>query len=63
MEDGNWPFKELRIKNKTNDRLGEFLLGFGQDAMGELYVLTKTNTGPMGDTGKVYKIVEDDFDN
>lgn len=34
-----------------------FILGFGEDAAGELYVLTTERTGPFGGTGKVYKIV------
>lgn len=37
--------------------LNEFVLGMGEDAEGELYVLTTERTGPAGDTGKVYKIV------
>lgn len=37
--------------------VGEFVLGFGQDGEGEVYVLTTERTGPYGGTGKVYKIV------
>lgn len=37
--------------------LEEFVLGLGEDADGELYVLTNEQTGPVGTTGKVYKIV------
>ncbi|MFO7265921.1 MAG: PQQ-dependent sugar dehydrogenase [Limnochordales bacterium] len=37
--------------------LEEFILGLGEDADGELYVLTTEQTGPVGNTGKVYKIV------
>lgn len=37
--------------------LDEFVLGMGEDADGELYVLTNEETGPVGTTGKVYKIV------
>jgi len=51
-----WPFKELLIDNTANNRLGEFLMGFGQDENYELYILTKTNSGPSGSTGKVYKM-------
>jgi hypothetical protein len=28
----------------------------GQDIHGEVYVLTSLNTGPSGNTGKVYRI-------
>ena len=38
-------------------QLGEFVLAFGQDGNGELYVLTTEMPGPSGDTGKVYRIV------
>ena len=34
-----------------------FLLGFGEDNEGELYVLTTENAGPSGNTGKVQKLV------
>lgn len=36
--------------------LGVFLLGFGKDAAGELYVLGNTTGGPSGATGVVLKI-------
>jgi hypothetical protein len=38
-------------------RLGHYVLGFSQDLAGEIYVLTTDNTGPTGNTGKVYKII------
>jgi glucose/arabinose dehydrogenase len=38
-------------------QIGYFVLGFGEDADGELYVLVTENTGPTGETGRVYKIV------
>lgn len=34
-----------------------FVLGFGEDADGEVYVLTNENAGPSGTTGKVHKLV------
>lgn len=34
-----------------------FLLGFGEDAQGEIYILTTENAGPDGTTGKVHKLV------
>jgi glucose/arabinose dehydrogenase len=37
--------------------LGSYVKGFGQDATGELYVLTGPNLGPSGNTGLVQKIV------
>lgn len=38
-------------------QLDEFVLGMGEDNDGELYVLTNEATGPVGSTGKVYKLV------
>ncbi len=55
---GPWPMAELRIANRANGRLGEFLLSFGQDEQGELYALTSQQQGPTGSTGKVYRIIQ-----
>ena len=45
---------QLRIKGQQS--LGLFLLGFGQDAQGELYVLGNRTGIPFGSTGGVWKI-------
>lgn len=37
--------------------LDSYILGFGEDSAGELYVMTTSNTGPTGNTGAVHKIV------
>ena len=37
---------------------GHFLLGFGQDLDGEIYVLTSDTGAPTGRTGRVYKLVK-----
>jgi hypothetical protein len=37
--------------------LGQYVLGFGQDLSGEVYVLTTDMTGPAGNTGMIFKIV------
>jgi glucose/arabinose dehydrogenase len=37
--------------------LDEFVMGFGEDSQGEIYVLAKMQTGPEGETGKVYRLV------
>jgi len=47
---GPWAYEEVM-------ELDDFILSLGRDADGELYVLTKTEMGPRGETGKVYKIV------
>ncbi|HZJ09047.1 MAG TPA: PQQ-dependent sugar dehydrogenase [Trueperaceae bacterium] len=49
-ETGGWEFVLDR-------QLDEFVLAFGEDDNGELYVLTTLEAGPSGETGKVYRIV------
>jgi glucose/arabinose dehydrogenase len=52
-----WVTDELLVAPGENGRIGAFVLSFGQDADGELYVLTTENMGPSGNTGKVFKLV------
>ncbi|MBI2856693.1 MAG: PQQ-dependent sugar dehydrogenase [Chloroflexi bacterium] len=52
-----WPMKELRVVTNVSGRLDTFLKSFGQDASGEIYVLTSDIGGPTGNTGMVLKIV------
>lgn len=40
--------------------LDSYILGFGEDSDGELYVLTTAKTGPTGKTGAVHKLVPAD---
>jgi glucose/arabinose dehydrogenase len=54
---GLWEMQQLRIATSPDGELGHRVLGFGQDASGELYVLTTDNSGPTGTTGKVFKLV------
>lgn len=56
-DDGTWTLEELVITSGTGGRIGRFILGFGQDQMGEVYVLTTGNGGPTGESGEVDKIV------
>jgi glucose/arabinose dehydrogenase len=56
LDGDGWSFQELRI-DTDDGRLDAFVLGFGQDAQNELYVLTSNAAGPAGDTGRVWKIV------
>ncbi len=48
--EGLWPLAQLA-------QLEHFILGFGEDSEGELYVLTTNSAGPTGETGKIYKLV------
>ncbi len=53
---GLWNFKELNFANTPTGKLKHYLLGFGQDSKGEMYVLTSDASGPSGATGKVFKL-------
>jgi glucose/arabinose dehydrogenase len=51
----DWDFASF-----TGDgRLNDFLLSFGQDLDGEVYVLTAENLGPTGNTGTVFRIASE----
>ena len=54
---GLWHMQELRVAAQASGRIDHFVLGFGQDSAGEMYVLVTTEPGPTGDTGKVFKLV------
>jgi glucose/arabinose dehydrogenase len=54
---GLWQIHELAVQGRPDGRLGHFVLGFGQDAAGEVYVLTSDRSAPTGDTGRVYRLV------
>jgi glucose/arabinose dehydrogenase len=57
--EGLWDFDTLQILNNgAVTELNQYILAFGQDSEGELYILTTENTGPEGNTGKVYKLIE-----
>jgi glucose/arabinose dehydrogenase len=49
-DDGAWTFEHER-------QLDQFVLAFGEDQDGELYVLTTENSAPQGETGRVWRIV------
>ena len=57
LDGDGWSFQELEIGTTDDGRLGAFVLGFGQDAQNELYVLTSNASGPAGSTGGVWRIV------
>jgi glucose/arabinose dehydrogenase len=54
---GLWKMQELKVATSPTRRLGHFLLGFGKDAAGEIYVLATDEPGPSGTTGKVFRLV------
>jgi glucose/arabinose dehydrogenase len=54
-----WQVQEASVQRekKLGNRLDLFLLSFGEDEDGELYLLTSKSLGPIGSSGEVYKIV------
>jgi len=58
QDEGRWPFQTLSIAGSEDGELHQYVLGFGQDNDGEVYVLTTEMTAPTGQTGQVRKIVD-----
>jgi glucose/arabinose dehydrogenase len=54
---GLWQMQQLRVATSPTGRLGHYVLGFGQDLAGEMYVLTTDRTGPAAASGKVFALV------
>ena len=53
---GLWPIQEVVFPQRAGGRLGHYVLGFGRDSAGEVYVLTSDRTGPNGTSGRVYRL-------
>lgn len=49
-----WQWRRLILRDGALDR---FVTGMGEDANGELYVLTRTEFGPVGETGEVLRLI------
>lgn len=57
-EDGGaWTWGELPVAGMDNNRIGAYVRAIGEDAEGELYVMTNETGAPTGDTGKVWKLI------
>jgi glucose/arabinose dehydrogenase/plastocyanin len=52
-----WQIEDLEVTTTPRGDVGGYLLGFGRDADGELFVMTSEAAGPNGTTGKVSRIV------
>jgi glucose/arabinose dehydrogenase len=55
--DGSWSLDELSIAGSANGRLGRYVLGFGEDTDGEIYVVTSNSSSPTGTQGRVFKVI------
>jgi glucose/arabinose dehydrogenase len=53
---GTWTSEKIMFSGGSGGTVPHFVLGFGQDRSGEVYVLTTDNTGPTGSTGQVYRL-------
>ncbi|MDP7158554.1 MAG: PQQ-dependent sugar dehydrogenase [SAR324 cluster bacterium] len=54
LQGDQWVMADLRV---TNMDFRAYVLGFGQDDQGEVYVCTSTTIGPESGQGTLYKIV------
>lgn len=55
--DGRWKLETLSVAGKPGT-VGAYVVAFGEDADGELYVLTNDSNSLRGNTGKVWKLVK-----
>jgi glucose/arabinose dehydrogenase len=53
---GLWGYIGLPLEGAPSGEIEPFVLGFGEDASGELYVLTTEARGPHGDSGTVWRL-------
>ncbi|MEJ7740836.1 MAG: PQQ-dependent sugar dehydrogenase [Chitinophagaceae bacterium] len=56
LNKNQWTYEDIFLQG-FGDNLGQYLKGFGQDLDGEVYLTTTGLAGPVGTTGKVYKLV------
>ena len=52
-----WKLERLNIGGHPNGSSPQYIVAFGQEAEGELYLLTDGRYAVMGRTGKVFKLV------
>jgi glucose/arabinose dehydrogenase len=53
---GLWTTEKIAFSGSANGAVGHYVLGFGQDQRGEVYVMTTDNAGPTGSTGGVFRL-------
>jgi len=53
---GKWKIEPLPLDKHLDGRVGAFIVSMGQDAEGELYVLTNGSNSLIGKNGKIYKL-------
>jgi hypothetical protein len=50
-----WAMEDVKVANMPN--FNSYVLAFGQDGDGEVYVMATDTTGPVGGLARIYKIV------
>jgi hypothetical protein len=55
--EGPWQLEPLQLESHPAGHIGAYVTAFGEDADGELYVLTNGGNTPTGRTGRVWKLV------
>lgn len=53
-----WSVKPLDLASHPQGKMKAFVVSVGQDAEGELYIMTNNSSQLVGKTGKVYKLVK-----
>ena len=55
--DGKWTMESLETATQPAGAIAQYILAFGEDEDGELYVLTNSSNTLRGNNGKVWKLV------
>ena len=55
--DGLWDWEEVAVAGSSSGRIDQFIRGFGQDEVGEIYVLASSEMGPANQTAKIFKLI------
>ena len=55
-DNGEWTMEDVTVAN-MDEPFNSYVLGFGQDNNGDVYVMATDTLGPVGGLDKIYKIV------
>jgi len=55
--DGKWTMTELALADHPDGAVGNYVTALGEDADGEMYVMTNTSNMLKGNNGKIWKLV------
>lgn len=55
-DNSTWTLSPATLKDPAGRAVDRFLLSFGEDESGELYILTSTSLGPAAGSGEVFRI-------